>query len=98
MSDWLIICLCPGFFDTRASGITNKMAADDVLFHCLLQGFFIATASCAPFFLSEYSGISVIKLLVIKLLYSLSLLRDRSFVGGFMHRLRREFSRGRSVS
>ena len=50
LPDWLIICLCPGFFDTRTSEITNKMAAEDVLFHCLLQDFFIATASCTPFF------------------------------------------------
>ena len=65
----------------RASEITNKMAAEHVLFDYLLQEFFLATASCTPFFFRN-SGISVVKLL-----NSLSLLCDRIFVGGFMHNI-----------
>ena len=39
LCDWLMVLLVPRFFHTRAREVTNKMAAKDVLFDYLLQGF-----------------------------------------------------------
>ena len=60
LSDWLMVFLVPRFFHTRAPEVTNKMAAKNVLFDYLLQGFLWKQRRIHVFFFRN-SGISVVE-------------------------------------
>ena len=60
LSDWLMVFLVPRFFHTSAHEVTNKMAAKDVLFDYLLQGFLWQQRRIHVFFFRN-SSISVVE-------------------------------------